>query len=237
MLWIVIAALIFSFTSYLLLTDKELSLLNQTELMLILGQIIIGIALLIVIIDASSSIATEFEKETAETLFLAPISIKEFVLGKFLASLTLWFMIFIVSIPYVIVASSGSNLTLAFLGYLLLLGTLGITGTIAFIFSISLVYRSTKNTLTTSIILLLLLATPALFSTALKTNAASAVFSQINPIDNMFSSLDNVLVDYQTSPLQNWQFILPLVIFCVLMGGFLILNMKKFNEQGCIRND
>jgi hypothetical protein len=41
MLWLVIASLLFSFTSYLLLTDRELSLLDQTELMLLLSQIII----------------------------------------------------------------------------------------------------------------------------------------------------------------------------------------------------
>ena len=89
MLWLVIASLLFSFTSYLLLTDRELSLLDQTELMLLLRQIIIVVALLIITIDASSIITAEFENATAETIFLAPLSIKDFLLGKFLASVTL----------------------------------------------------------------------------------------------------------------------------------------------------
>jgi len=41
MLWLVIVSLLFSFTCYLLLTNKELSLLDQTELMLLLSKIII----------------------------------------------------------------------------------------------------------------------------------------------------------------------------------------------------
>lgn len=237
MLWIVIASLLLSFTSYLLLTNKELSLLDQTELMLLLGQIILGVTLLIITIDASSSITTEFEKGTAETLFLTPLSMKGFLSGKFFASLTLWCMLFVVSLPYIVVTSEGSKLTLAFAGYIALLGTLGVIGFIAFIFAISLLFRSAKNTLTTSLILLLLFSTPALFSTTLKNNTVSQIFSQINPVDNMFSSLDNVLVDYQTSLFQNMHFILPLVLFCVLMIAFLAFAVKRFNEQGVIRNE
>ena len=237
MLWLVIASLLFSFTSYLLLTNSELSLLDQTELMLLLSQVIIGVALLIVAIDASSIITTEFEKETAESLFLSPLSMKNFLLGKFFASLTLWAAILVISLSYIIVASAGSGLTLAFIGYVALLGTLGIAGLIAFIFGVSLLYRSTKNTLTTSLVVLLILATPALFSSTLKNNAPSQFFSSVNPVDNMFSSLDNVLVDYQTSLSQNWHFILPLLIFCLLMIGFLVFAAGRFKKQGVIKND
>ncbi len=237
MLWLVIASLLLSFTSYLLLTNQELSLLDQTELMLLLGQVIISVAMLIVSIDASSIITTEFEKETAESLFLSPLSMKDFLLGKFFSSLTLWAAIFVVSLPYIFVASAGSGLTLAFIGYVALLGTLGIAGLIAFIFGVSLLYRSTKNTLTTSLVVLLILATPALFSSTLKTNAPSQFFSPINPVDNMFSSLDNVLVDYQTSLSQNWHFLLPLLVFCLLAVGLLAFAARRFKKQGIIKND
>jgi hypothetical protein len=124
-LWLLIASLIFSFTSYLLLTNKELSLLDQTELLWLLSKIIIGVAFLIVTIDASSIITTEFEKETAETLFLAPIRLRDFILAKLLASLTLWVALYIVAVPYMLVTSAGTNLAPAFLGYVALLGTLG----------------------------------------------------------------------------------------------------------------
>ena len=77
--WLFLTSLIFSATSYLLLTDKELSLLDQTELMWLLGKIIIGAALLVLTIDASSSITSEFEKETAESLFLTPLSMTHFI--------------------------------------------------------------------------------------------------------------------------------------------------------------
>src|ERR1700681_749556 len=91
MLWLLISSLLFSVTCYLLLTNKELSLLDQTELLWLLGKVIIGVALLIVAIDPPSILNTEFEKETAESLFLAPITTKDFILGKFCAILPSWF--------------------------------------------------------------------------------------------------------------------------------------------------
>jgi ABC-type polysaccharide/polyol phosphate export permease len=100
-----------------------------------------------------------------------------------------------------------------------------------------LLYRSMKNTLTTSLVILLVFAIPALFSSPLKNNTIADLFSKINPIDNIFSSLDNVLVDYQTSVLQNWHYILPLVAFCVVGFALLIFAIRRFNREGVIKSD
>jgi ABC-type transport system involved in multi-copper enzyme maturation permease subunit len=237
MLWLLIAALLFSVTSYLLLTNKELSLLDQTELLWLLGKVIVGVGLLIVAVDASSIITSEFEKETAESLFVSPLKLKDFIVGKLLAVLTLWAAIFVVSIPYILVTSAGSHLALAFIAYVALLGTLGILGFTFLIFAVSLLFRSSKNTLTTSLILLLGLSIPAVFTSTLKTDVVSQIISKVNPIDTIFSSLDNVLVDYQLSLAQNWQYLLPLIIFCVLTLGLLIFSMRHFEKKGVISNE
>jgi ABC-2 type transport system permease protein len=235
-LWLVIASLLFSFTSYLLLTDKELSLLDQTELLWLLGKVIIGVAFLIVAIDSSSIINSEFEKETAESLFLSPVDIKDFIFGKLLASLTLWFAIFMVATPYIIVTSLGTHLVLPFLGYVLFLGTIGVFGMIMLFFGVSFLYRSTKNTLTTSLIILLALSVPALFSSALKNNAFAQIFGRINPLANIFECLDNVLVDYRLSLLENWRYVWPLFLFCVIALVFLIFSLDKFQKQGVTKS-
>lgn len=235
--WLLIASLLFSFTSYLLLTNKELSLLDQTELLWMLSEIIIGIALLIVAIDASSIINSEFEKETAETLFLSPMSFRDFLAGKFLASLSLWGALFVIAIPYIVVASSGTNLAFSFLLFTAILGTLGIAGFIGFIFAISLLYRSAKNTLTTSLIVLLVFSVPAFFSSTLKNNSAAIWFGKVNPVDNIFSSLDNVLVDYHTKIAENLNFILPLLIFCAVSLATLWIASRYFTKQGVIKSN
>jgi ABC-type Na+ efflux pump permease subunit len=234
MLWLVIASLIFSFASYLLLTDRELSLLDQTEMLWLLGKIILGVAFLIVSIDASSIIASEFEKETAETLFAAPVRLRDFILGKILASLTLWATLYVVAIPYMLVTSAGTRLALPFLAYVALLGSGGITGMVLVTVGISLLFRSSRDTLTTSLILLLALSIPALFSSTLKNNTAAQVFSTINPIDNIFQSLDNVVVDGQASLLSNRHYLLPLLLFDLFAAIFAVVAARRFEQRGVI---
>lgn len=236
-LWIFFASLLFSLTSYILLTNKELSLLDQTELLLLLGKIIIGVSLLVVAVDASTTITTEFEKETAESIFLSPITVMQFILGKLLASLTLWGVIFLVAVPYILVASSGTNLALSFLVYTALLGSIIMTGYIVIIFSISLLFRSGKSTLTTSLILVLVFTLAALFSTPLKGSGLIGMISTINPVDNVFSSLDNVLVDYQTSVLQNTKYLVPLIGFLLFGCLLLWIAIRKFKSDGIIKSN
>jgi len=235
--WLILAALVFSLTSYLLLTNKELSLLDQTELLWLLSKIIVVVSLVIVVIDASLVINTEFERETAESLFLTPLLLSDFVLGKFLATMTLWAAIFVVAVPYMLVTSSGTHLAGAFIGYVALLGTIGIAAIVLIIFALSFLFRSSKNTLTAALVLLLAMATPALFSSTLKNNSAAQVLSRINPVDNIFGSLDNVLVDYQQSLAQNWHYLWPLLVFLLLAIILLIGAIRRFSQQGIIKNE
>ncbi len=235
--WFLITSAIFSFTSYLFLTDKELSLLDQTEMLWLISKIIIGTALLIITVDASNTINAEFEKETAESLFLTPLTTKDFVLGKLLASLALWIAIYLISIPYIIVVSAGSHLTFAFVIYVLMLGTMIILGFQMMIFGISFLFRSSKNTLTTSLIILLALVIPATFSSTLKNNSLSHFLSVINPVDNVFSSLDNVLVDYKIAISSNLLYIIPVLIFCLAAFTFMLYSIKLFKRSGIVNKD
>jgi ABC-type transport system involved in multi-copper enzyme maturation permease subunit len=237
MLWLVIASVVFSFTTYLLLTNKELSLLDQTEMMWLLAKVIVAVALLVVTIDAASIVAIEFEKETIETLFLAPISLADFIVGKLLVSLSLWAAVLIVAIPYILVASAGSGLAAAFVAYMGLLGSLGVLGFAMLVLGMSVLYRSTKNTLTTALVVLLACGAPALFASSLKNTLVSRVLSSVNPVDNIVSALDNVLVDHKTSLMQNWQFILPLVMFCAIACAFLVAAAKRLERQGIIKGE
>jgi ABC-2 type transport system permease protein len=235
LVWLLVTSVVFSVTSYLLLTDRELSLLDQTEMLWLFGKVIIGAALLVVVIDASSLITYEFEHETMENLLLSPLSVRDFVLGKLLGALTLWASVYVVSVPYMIVTSSGTRLTGPFLGYTAALGTLAVVGFTALVFAVSFIYRSVKNTLTTSLVVLLGLSVPALFSSALKKTAIAQVLGGINPLDNVFSALDNVLVDYQTSLGQNLKFVLPIVAFCAVTIVLMVISASAFKKTGLIK--
>jgi ABC-2 type transport system permease protein len=236
-LWLLLAAIIFSITSYLLLTNKELSLLDQTELLWLLSKIIVGAALLIVAVDASATLTAEFEQHTAENLFLSPLRLEDLLLGKLLASLTLWIALWLVAIPYMLVTAAGTRLAPAFIGYVGLLGTLGVIGLVLIILGLGLVFRSSRNTLSTALILVLGFAIPALFGSALKLNPAAQLLAHFNPIDNMFAALDNVLVDAKLSLAANWTYLFPVVVFVLAGAGVLWLCSRAVRRRGIIQGE
>jgi ABC-2 type transport system permease protein len=236
-LWLVLASLIFSVTSYLLLTNKELSLLDQTELLWLFGKIIVGAALLIVAIDASTALTTEFEQQTAESLFLSPLRLRDLLLGKLLTSLTLWGVLLVVAAPYMVVTAAGTRLAPAFVGYIALFGTLGVIGLVLIILGLGMVFRSSRNTLSTALILILGLSIPALFASTLKLNAAAQLFARINPLDNIFAALDNVLVDSKLSLAENWIYFWPVLLF-VLVGIVVAwLSARVLQRRGIIQSE
>jgi hypothetical protein len=167
---------------------------------------------------------------------VAPLPLRDFLLGKFLACLSLWATLYLVAVPYMLVTSVGTGLVFPFLLYVAILGGSGAAGIVAVIFAISLLFRSSKNTLTTSLILLLASTIPALFSSTLKSNFAAQLVSRVNPIDNIFRSLDNVLVDAQTSLVSNWSYIVPLILFDLLAAILLIIAAHNFERRGVIKN-
>jgi ABC-2 type transport system permease protein len=71
--WAVLSAIVLSLMSYLLLTDKELSLLDQSEMLYIVASLAVGLGLLVSGILARDSVAGERERTTLESLLLTPI--------------------------------------------------------------------------------------------------------------------------------------------------------------------
>ena len=236
-LWLLLAALVFSVTSYLLLTNKELSLLDQTELLWLFSKIIIATAALMVAVDAATTLTAEFEQQTAESLFLAPLRLRDLLFGKLLASLTLWLLLWLVAIPYMLVTAAGTRLAFAFITYTALFGTLGVSGLVLIILGLALVLRSSKNALSTALILVIGLTLPALFASSLKLNPTAQLVARINPLDNIFAALDNVLVDAKLSLVENWVYLWPVLLFVLIGGGVLWLGARAFSRRGVIQSE
>jgi ABC-type Na+ efflux pump permease subunit len=234
--WLLVVSIALSVVCYMLLTDRELSLLDQAEMLWLISKIIISSAMLVIVIDASSIITSEMELMTIENLLVTPLSLADLIAGKLMASLTLWGLVYIVCIPYMMVSSWGSKLLPSFLFYTALYGTLATLAFSSMAFAISFFFRSMKNTISTSIIVVFALGLSALFSAPIKTSAAAKIMGVINPVDNIFASLDNVLVDFQPKLLQNARYIIPVLVFCLLSVLFLWIAARTFEKQGVIKN-
>jgi ABC-2 type transport system permease protein len=79
-------SIVLSFMSYLLATNKELSLTPPKEMVFFILQITIAVSLLISLIIGANAISEEQENETLEGLLVTPVSRRQIILGKFLAA-------------------------------------------------------------------------------------------------------------------------------------------------------
>ena len=155
--WIIAASLIFSLVAYLLLTDKELSLLDQGEMLFTLGEVIIALGIVMSAVSASSAISSEIESGTLESLLLTPITHRQIAIQKMFSIVTIWAILYLVSIPYLIVVASGTNLALSAVLYVGLYGTLLVTAISMISIVISWRLKSSKNSIMTTLMIVLIL--------------------------------------------------------------------------------
>ena len=167
--WIIATSLIFSLVAYLLLTDKEISLLDQGEMLFTLGEVIIALGIAMSAVSASSAISSEIESGTLESLLLTPITHRQIAIQKMFSIVTIWAILYLVSIPYLIVVASGTNLALSAVLYVGLYGTLLVTAISMISIVISWRLKSSKNSIMTTLMIVLILFAPSLFfGTSLK---------------------------------------------------------------------
>ena len=109
-------SIVLSFMSYLLATNKELSLTPPTEMVYFILQITIVVSLLVSLIIGANAISGERENGTFEALLVTPVSRRQIILGKFLAALSPWPIILAISTLYIgLLAPNASTFWLALL--------------------------------------------------------------------------------------------------------------------------
>lgn len=231
--WVVAAALIFSLVAYLLLTDKELSLLDQGEMLFTLAEVIIALAIVMSAANASSSISSEIESGTFESLLLTPVSHRQIAVQKLLSVLSIWAMLYVVSIPYLIVLASGTNLGLSAVLYVGLYGTILVIGVSMLSIALSARLKSSKNSIMTALMIVLILLAPSLFfATSLKKTDFGLTLENINPVSQAVNSLDSVLVDNEQALWQQIDHIWPALVFVAFCALIFFFFTRQFEVKG-----
>jgi ABC-2 type transport system permease protein len=231
-LWLIIASLIFSTVAYLLLTDKELSLLDQGESLYLLGEIIVALGIIMSAASASSLISGEMESGTFESLLLTPITHRRLAVEKLLSVVSIWILMFIVSIPYLIVVASGTGLAWSAIAYVGLYGSLLVVAVSSISISISGRLNSKSSIMTALMIALVLLAPSLFFAVSLKKTDFGVALENFNPASHAINSLDSVLVDNETLLLQQTAHLLPVIAFSLICVLLLVIYSRHFEVKG-----
>lgn len=230
-MWAVLSAVVLSLMSYLLLTDKELSLLDQSEMLDIVAGLTIGLGMLVAGILAADAVAGEKERMTLESILLTPASPGSLVLGKALAVLGAWLLIFAISAPYILVVGAGSTVAWPALAYTFVLGTLCVAGFDALVVGASALARSGRSVTLGALAVFTAMSVPTLLGTALQKSWFGVLYDALSPFAQARLSLDSVIVDREGLFLQ-----LPhvgaLMVFVVLAVAFAALASRRVSLEG-----
>lgn len=230
-MWAVLAALVLSLMSYLLLTDKELSLLDQSEMLYIITSLAIGLGVLVAGILAGDAVAGERERATLESLLLTPIGRGALVAGKVWAVIASWVLIFAISAPYIFVVSAGTELTAAALLYTFVLGTLCVSGFAALTVGISCLASSGRGVTLAALAIFVAMAAPTLLGTVLQKSWFGALYNALSPFAQVRLSLDSAIVDKESLFIQ-LPHLAALVAFVALAGAFAAIAARRVSLEG-----
>lgn len=228
-LWYVMTSVILSVLSYLFLTNSELSLLDQGQMVYMLMNLVTALGIIAGIVWGADSIAGEIERSTLETLLLSPVDKTQIAAGKLGAILSNWLIILAVSIPYlVVVGGRGHNLPVG-IAYLGILGTLVTIVFSAFSMGVSAGTGSVKNSLIISFLVFLPAASPIFLSSALRGTWFGAIFDLVNPFACAINTFDSVVVDGQGFSYQMGR-IAVVCGYTILSLWFLGRSMSRLGE-------
>lgn len=230
-MWAVLSAVVLSLMSYLLLTDKELSLLDQTEMLYTVSSLCVGLGLLVAGILGGDAVAGERERSTLESVLLTPVSRGSLVAGKVWAVLVAWLLIFAISAPYILVVGAGSTVSAAALIYTFALGTLCVAGFAALVVGLSALASSGRSVTLGSLAIFIGMAAPTLLGTALQKSWFGAIYDAVNPFAQVRLSLDSVIVDKERL-LAQLPHIGVLIAFVALAAVLLSLASRRVSLEG-----
>jgi ABC-type transport system involved in multi-copper enzyme maturation permease subunit len=186
---------VLSVFSLLLVSNTELSLLENAQAVYMMSAIVMTLALLIIVIRGGDGFAGERERETLETLLITPVSPAEIAVAKLMGLLFTWLIVFVLSMPYLwAVGSTGQNL-LSALVYLFAAGTFLVIIFGGFMLALSVRMKTFKGALSIGLTAFLLSGSPILLGSSLRQSAVGRVVDLINPFAIALNMLDSVVVD------------------------------------------
>jgi ABC-type transport system involved in multi-copper enzyme maturation permease subunit len=200
--WLLAVSVVLSGLSLLFVSNTELSLLDNAQVVYMMMSTITALGCLLAIVLGTDAIAGERERGSLVLLLLTPVSATNIVFGKMSGQLIGWIALFTLALPYVwAVGSTGQNLGKA-VAYLALFGTPVVLGFGFFALGLSARLKSVLSALLTALIALLLLASPVLLGPGMRQTAVGKAFDAVNPFSAALNSYDSAVIDSEPLSMQ-----------------------------------
>jgi len=195
LLWLLAFSGLLSAFSLLLVSNTELSLLDNAQVVYMMAGTILAAGALLAAILGSDAYAGEKERGTLMPLLCAPIGVNALLAGKILGLLSAWGVMFAVATPYLwAMGASGQNLGAAVF-YLALFGTPVVLGFGYLAMALSARTGSVLASLLSTITLFMLAATPILIGPGLRGTTIGRAMDAVNPFAGALNTFDSVIID------------------------------------------
>ena len=193
--WLLAYAGILSAFALLLISNQELSLLDNAQVVYMMAGTVTAAGALIAVIIGADAYAGERERGTLVPLLTGPISTSELLMGKALGLASAWGIMYLLSLPYLwSVGASGQNLGQAII-YLGLFGTPVVLGFGYLAMALSARSGSVMSSLLSSLIVLLFSTSPLLIGPGLRNSAIGKALDAVNPFSGALNTYDAVIID------------------------------------------
>jgi len=213
--WLMAAAMALSAFGMLLVSNTELSLLDNAQVVYDMVGIVTALGGLLALVVGVDVVAGERERVSLVPLLLTPVSRDAILAGKLGGVAIAWSVIFTLALPYLwAVGSTGQNLwegmlTLALLGSPVVLG-FGFLG-----MAIGARLGSPRTGLLGGLIAVIVSASPLLLGPSLRQSAIGHAFDTFNPFSAAVNAYDAVIIDSQAI-LAQWPHIAVAAVWLIL---------------------
>ncbi len=208
-------SLLLSVLTYLTAANKELNLLDQKDSVNVIMQITLAIGIALSLLLSADAISGERERATLETLLLTPLRPREIAIGKLLATLSVWPVILVVSMPYLWVLRTGRSLFLDAIGSGLVVGTLLALGFACIGIIVSTLSSSNRVSLAVSFFVFIVMVAPSQLPGGLGKGWLGELLTRSNPVTAGTSFLDKVIVSNHSWS-QEAHFLVAPAVFALL---------------------
>jgi ABC-type transport system involved in multi-copper enzyme maturation permease subunit len=195
LIWLLIYSLMLSAFTLLLISNREMSLLENAQIVYMLAGTVTVAGAIIAIILGADSFAGERERGTLVPLLTAPATPGQILFGKALGLLKAWAILYLMALPYLwSVGAGGQNLFLALL-YLGIFGTPVVLGFGFLTMALSAHTGGVITSLVSGLTVLFFGASPLLIGPGLRNTLIGKTFDAVNPLAGALNTYDSVIID------------------------------------------
>jgi ABC-2 type transport system permease protein len=225
-------SLLLSTVTYLLAINTDLNFLERRDAVSITLQVATAIGGLLALIAAADAISGERERGTLETVLLTPLSRREIVVGKLIASISLWLVAFAITVPYVWflgrgVGIVGDALVIGFVVGTLIAVFLASLGTLISLFS-----SSNRVALSLSLFLLLALFAPTQLPAGAQKGWLGDLLVRIDPMSAGEHYVGKIVVSGHSWTQDVSLLISPVIAAIGLTAAVVILSSRYLGLRG-----